>query len=56
MVRAGVGWGSDTIDVVSLPSDMGSPAGYAYRTGQAVISNHLELESRFRVPPLLTRN
>jgi two-component sensor histidine kinase/putative methionine-R-sulfoxide reductase with GAF domain len=53
MVRAGVGWAPDTIDIVSLAADMGSPAGYAYRTGEAVISNHLEAETRFRTPQLL---
>ncbi|MBM7485940.1 MULTISPECIES: sensor histidine kinase [Bradyrhizobium] len=54
MVRAGVGWKENTIDVVSLAADVGSPAGYAYRTGESVISNHLEAETRFRTPQLLT--
>jgi two-component sensor histidine kinase len=53
MVRAGVGWAPDTIDVVSLAADMGSPAGYAYQTGATIISNHLEEETRFRTPKLL---
>jgi two-component system, sensor histidine kinase PdtaS len=53
MVRAGVGWAPGTIDVVSLAADMGSPAGYAYQTGETVISNHLEAETRFRTPQLL---
>ena len=53
MVRAGVGWAPDTIDIVSLAADMGSPAGYAYQTGATVISNHLEAETRFRTPQLL---
>jgi two-component sensor histidine kinase len=53
MVRAGVGWAPDTIDVVSLAADIGSPAGYAYWTGESVISNHLEAETRFRTPQLL---
>jgi two-component system, sensor histidine kinase PdtaS len=53
MVRAGVGWAPGTIDAVSLAADMGSPAGYAYRTGESVISNHLKAETRFRTPPLL---
>jgi two-component system, sensor histidine kinase PdtaS len=54
IVRAGVGWAPDTIDIVSLAADIGSPAGYAYRTGESVISNHLEAETRFRTPQLLT--
>lgn len=53
IVRAGVGWAPDTIDVVSLAADIGSPAGYAYQTGATVISNHLEGETRFRTPKLL---
>jgi two-component sensor histidine kinase len=53
MVRAGVGWAPDTIDIVSLAADIGSPAGYAYQTGESVISNHLEAETRFRTPQLL---
>ena len=53
MVRAGVGWASDTVDMVSLAAVVGSPAGYAYQTGETVISNHLEAETRFRTPQLL---
>ena len=36
MVRAGVGWASGTIDIVSLAADIGSPAGYAYHTGESI--------------------
>jgi two-component sensor histidine kinase len=53
MVRAGVGWPLGTIDIVSLAADVGSPAGYAYRTGESLISNDLEAETRFRIPRLL---
>jgi len=53
IVRAGVGWGPDTIDVVGLAADIGSPAGYAFQTGATVISNHLQAETRFRTPKLL---
>jgi len=53
IVRAGVGWAPDTIDTVSLAADLGSPAGYAYQTGESVISNHLEADTRFRTPQLL---
>jgi two-component system, sensor histidine kinase PdtaS len=54
LVRAGVGWAPGTIDIVSLAADIESPAGFAYQTGQAVISNHLEAETRFRTPQLLS--
>jgi two-component system, sensor histidine kinase PdtaS len=53
LVRAGVGWAPETIGNVSLGIDMESPAGYAFHTGQIVISNHLQEETRFRTPRLL---
>jgi len=52
MVRAGVGWKPDIIGA-SLAADLGSPAGYAYQTGESVISNHLGAEKRFRTPQIL---
>lgn len=52
-VRAGVGWQAGTIDEVALGADLASPAGYAYHTGQSVISNHLHDDARFRTPKLL---
>jgi thiol-disulfide isomerase/thioredoxin len=54
LVRAGVGWVPGTIGQVSLGIDMESPAGYAFHTGQIVISNHLQEETRFRTPKLLS--
>jgi two-component sensor histidine kinase len=54
LVRAGVGWESDVIGQVSLGVDLESPAGYAFQTGQMVISNHLQKETRFRTPKLLS--
>ena len=56
MVRAGVGWAPDTIDIVSLAADIESPAGFAYQKGQTIISNHLEAETRFRTPHLLSEH
>jgi two-component sensor histidine kinase len=56
MVRAGVGWAPGTIDIVSLAADIESPAGFAYQTGQTVISNHLKAETRFRTPQLLSEH
>src|SRR6478672_9133871 len=50
LVSAGVGWAPDTIGQVSLGVDLESPAGYAFHTGQIVISNHLQEETRFRTP------
>jgi len=53
VVRAGFGWAPDAIENVSFGTDDGSPAGYAFRTGQTVISNHLPSEDRFQIPRLL---
>jgi two-component sensor histidine kinase len=54
LVRAGVGWVPGTIGNVSLGIDLESPAGYAFQTAQIVISNHLQEETRFRTPKLLS--
>jgi two-component system, sensor histidine kinase PdtaS len=54
IVRPGVRWAPGTIDIVSLAADIESPAGFAYQTGQTVISNHLEAETCFRTPQLLS--
>lgn len=55
-VIAGVGWGEDMIGQASLSADTASPAGFAFATGEAVISNHLEHEERFRTPELLANH
>jgi two-component sensor histidine kinase len=53
LVCAGVGWDADVIGVATIGADTASPAGYALQTGKAVISNHLDIEERFRTPELL---
>ena len=53
IMRAGVGWRPGTVGHAILGSDLDSPAGYAFRTGQPVLSNHLAAETRFRTPQLL---
>lgn len=53
IVRAGIGWPAGTVDRVSLGADIESPAGFAFQTGQSVVSNHLKDETRFRTPKLL---
>src|ERR1700723_1752364 len=53
LVRAGVGWEPGVVGVVSIGADLASPAGFALKTGRPVISNHLEVEERFRTPELL---
>ncbi len=56
LVVAGVGWNEGVVGVASIEADLGSPAGFALRTGKAVISNHLENEDRFRTPELLANH
>ncbi len=53
IMRAGVGWHPGTVGHATLGSDLESPGGYAFRTGQPVLSNHLAAETRFRTPQLL---
>ena len=55
LVVAGVGWDKGIVGQESIEADLASPAGFALRTGKAVISNHLENEERFRTPSLLAR-
>jgi two-component sensor histidine kinase len=50
LVRSGVGWRSGVVGETETGADKASPAGFAYKTGEAVISNHLENEERFRTP------
>ncbi|MEP9402197.1 sensor histidine kinase [Sphingomonas silueang] len=50
VVRAGVGWREGVVGGAEMGDDMASPAGFAFRTGEAVISNHLDQEKRFRTP------
>src|SRR4029079_4617356 len=56
LVRAGGGWDPGVVGSATVGADIASPAGYALRTGQAVISNHLENEERFRTPELLVEH
>jgi two-component sensor histidine kinase len=56
LIRAGVGWDPGVIGVAKVGADLESPAGFALRTGKPVISNHLEIEERFRTPEILQRH
>ena len=56
LVCAGVGWEPGVVGHARIGGDLASPAGYAFRTGQPVISNHLSDEERFRMPDLLVRH
>lgn len=56
IVRAGVGWKPGVVGRARVGADAASPTGYAFRTGEPVISNHLQGESRFRTPALLAEH
>jgi two-component sensor histidine kinase len=56
LVRAGVGWEPGVVGVAVIGADLASPAGFALKTGRPVISNHLEIEERFRTPEILVRH
>jgi two-component sensor histidine kinase len=56
LVEAGVGWNEGVVGRATVGDDLESPAGYAFHTGQAVISNHLSNEERFRTPSLLAEH
>lgn len=56
LVRAGVGWEPGVVGNVSIGADLASPAGFALKTGRPVISNHLDVEERFRTPEILVRH
>jgi len=53
IVRSGVGWSEGVVGHAHVGGDLQSPAGYAFRSGNSVISNHLASEQRFRTPRLL---
>ncbi len=56
LMRAGIGWNTGSVGHARLGSDLASPAGFAFRSGQPVLSNHLGLETRFRTPDLLVEH
>jgi two-component sensor histidine kinase len=56
LIRAGVGWEPGIVGVAKIDADLASPAGFALKTGRPVISNHLEIEERFKTPEILVRH
>ncbi len=53
LVRAGVGWKPGVVGQARIGADLESPAGYAFKTGEPVVANHLPSEGRFKTPALL---
>jgi two-component sensor histidine kinase len=56
LVREGVGWEPGIVGVATIGAGLDSPAGFALKTGRPVISNHLQLEERFKTPAILVRH
>jgi two-component sensor histidine kinase len=56
LVRAGVGWQDGVVGHVRMGTDLASPAGFAFHTGEPVISNHLDNEKRFRTPEFMAQH
>jgi len=53
LVVAGVGWHPGVVGHAHIGGGTASPPGYAFHTGEPVISNQLSREDRFRTPQLL---
>ena len=53
LLCSGIGWSPDRVGTETFDVDDGSPAGFAFLTGEVVRCNDLEAETRFRTPPLL---
>ena len=56
LVRAGVGWKPGVVGHARVGNELDSPAGFAFRTGEPVLSNDLPSEARFRTPRLLAEH
>ncbi|GEP07844.1 sensor histidine kinase [Methylobacterium oxalidis] len=56
VVQAGVGWKPDFVGAKRTGADSESPSGYAFQTGEPVISDHLKGESRFRTTEALAEH
>ena len=56
LIAYGIGWAEGVVGNVVLGADLASPAGYALRTKQPVVSNHLAAEDRFRTPAVLAEH
>lgn len=56
VLQAGVGWRDGIVGRARLDVDVGTAAGFAWVSGQSIVSNDLVAEGRFRVPDLLVEH
>ncbi|PWW04222.1 signal transduction histidine kinase [Hoeflea marina] len=56
LIIAGIGWRDGVVGHATVPGGTESPAGFAFETGEPVISNHLDTESRFRTPAIMVEH
>lgn len=56
LIIAGIGWRPGVVGHATLGAGLSSPAGYALRTGEPILSNNLGKEDRFRTPDLLVEH
>lgn len=56
LLQAGVGWPDGVVGQARFDADVSTAAGFAWRSGQSVMSNDLLAERRFRVPDLLVEH
>ncbi len=56
VMQAGTGWRDGLVGHARLPADTGTAAGFAWHTGESVVSNDIVAEGRFRVPAILTEH
>ncbi len=54
VLKAGIGWRDGIVGNARLDADVQTAAGFAWQSGQSIISNNLPTEARFRVPMLLS--
>lgn len=56
LLRAGIGWGPDTVGVATFDTGNSSATGYALQTGEPVISDDINTDPRFRTSDFLRRH
>jgi two-component sensor histidine kinase len=56
VLQAGTGWRDGLVGHARLDADTGTAAGFAWHTGQSVVSNDIVAEGRFRVPDILAEH